>query len=371
MGDPRYAQLAKTVVEYSLDLQPGEKVLFSVNDDQTEITTELIKAAYAVGALPFVQQNSSKVRRELFKNVTQEQVELMAQSDLAFMKQMDAWADLGNPQNLYEFRGISAEKMKMFAEKYVVPVHYEERVNNTKWVLVPTPMESMAQKAEMATEDWADFLFNVTTMDYGKMEEAAKPLKELMDRTDNVRIIGNGTDLTFSIKGVGSVMCVGKRNLPDGEVFSAPVRDSINGVLQYNAPTVYQNTSFDNVRFVFRDGKIVEATANNNEKLNEILDTDEGARYIGEFAIAFNPYVLEPMRNILFDEKIAGSFHFTPGQCYDQTPNGNKSSVHWDIVNIQRPEYGGGEIWFDDVLIRKDGLFVLPELQGLNPENLK
>ncbi|MGB8953885.1 MAG: aminopeptidase, partial [Tumebacillaceae bacterium] len=153
--------------------------------------------------------------------------------------------------------------------------------------------------------------------------------------------------------------------------YTAPVRDSVNGVIQYNAVSSYRGVDFDHVRFVFKDGKIVEATANHTDKLNEILDTDEGSRYIGEFAIAFNPYILHPMKDILFDEKIAGSFHFTPGQAYAAANNGNNSAVHWDLVNIQRPEYGGGEIWFDDVLIRKDGLFVLPELEGLNPENLK
>ena len=119
------------------------------------------------------------------------------------------------------------------------------------------------------------------------------------------------------------------------------------------------------------NGKIVKATANDTERINKVFDTDEGARYVGEFAIGINPYILKPMNDILFDEKIMGSIHFTPGNCYDNAYNGNHSAIHWDLVMIQTPEYGGGEIWFDDVLIRKDGRFVIPELQGLNPENLK
>jgi len=145
----------------------------------------------------------------------------------------------------------------------------------------------------------------------------------------------------------------------------------VEGHVTYNADTIYQGTSFSGIKLTFNEGKIVEATASSNEeKLNEILDSDEGARYIGEFAIGFNPMIKEPMLDILFDEKIAGSFHFTPGQAYEEANNGNKSQVHWDMVCIQRSEWGGGEIHFDGELIRKDGQFVVDDLLPLNPESL-
>ncbi len=228
----------------------------------------------------------------------------------------------------------------------------------------------MAQAANKPTDVFEDFYFNVCCLDYAKMDKAMDPLAELMNRTDQVRIQGPGTDLTFSIKGIGSQKCAGKLNIPDGEVFSCPVRDSVNGTLAYTAETVYRGTIFSDITFTFRDGKIIEATSSDTVKLNEILDSDEGARYIGEFAIGVNPYITAPMKDPLFDEKICGSFHFTPGQAYEETDNGNRSQVHWDIVCIQTPEYGGGEIYFDDQLIRKDGRFVLKELDPLNPENL-
>jgi aminopeptidase len=155
--------------------------------------------------------------------------------------------------------------------------------------------------------------------------------------------------------------------VPDGEVYTAPVKNSVNGKITYNTPSPYQGIFHQQVSFTFKDGKIIEATSDQTDKLNEVLDTDEGARYIGEFALGLNPAIKEPMGNILFDEKIRGSLHFTPGDSYDETENGNSSSVHWDLVLIQRPEYGGGEIYFDDVLIRKDGIFVINELKGLNP----
>jgi aminopeptidase len=223
----------------------------------------------------------------------------------------------------------------------------------------------------MSTDAFEDFYFDVCNLDYNKMANAMEPLKQLMERTDKVRIVSPGTDLSFSIKGMNAVKCNGDRNIPDGECYTAPIRNSVNGVLSYNTPSVYEGTTFDNIRFVFENGKIVEASANHNDKINHIMDTDEGARYIGEFSLGFNPYIKDPMKDTLFDEKIDGSLHFTPGNAYDEADNGNVSAIHWDLVLIQRPEYGGGEVYFDDVLIRKDGRFVIPELLGLNPENLK
>jgi aminopeptidase len=229
----------------------------------------------------------------------------------------------------------------------------------------------MAQSAGLSTEAFEDLYFEVCTMDYHKMAQAMVPLEKRMRRADRVRIAGPGTDLTFSIKGIGAKMCRGDRNIPDGEVFSCPVKNSLNGRIQFNTPTLYAGTKFENVCLEFKNGRVVGATSSNSKRLNEILDTDQGARYTGEFSLGFNPYILQPMCDILFDEKIAGSLHLTPGQAYEECDNGNRSAVHWDMVLIQRPEYGGGEVWFDEELIRKDGLFIPKDLKPLNPENLK
>jgi aminopeptidase len=371
MRDPRYEKLAKNLIEYSLALKPGEKVLIDVSDGEIPLARELVRAAFAVGAMPFVQSREMKLIREVIKGASREQLELWAKFDRAVMAEMDGYIGLRAALNVNELAGIPAEQMKAYNETYLMPVQFEERVKNTKWCILRYPNESMAQSANMATEEFEDFYFDVCTLDYAKMSKAMNPLKELMEKTDKVHIKGPGTDLTFSIKGIGVVKCDGRVNIPDGEVYTAPVRDSVNGTVQFNAQTLYNGMTFDNIRLTFRDGKIVEATGSDTEAINRIFDTDEGARYIGEFSIGFNPYILHPMKDILFDEKIAGSFHLTPGNCYDDADNGNKSNIHWDLVCIQRPEYGGGEIWFDDVLIRKDGLFVIPELEGLNPENLK
>ncbi len=191
-----------------------------------------------------------------------------------------------------------------------------------------------------------------------------------MLQTDQVRITGLETDVTFSIKNIPAHECAGYINLPDGEVYTAPVRNSINGKVKFNVPTVYQGEAFKNITLEFVDGKITDATSDNNEeaniKLNKILNTDEGSRYIGEFALGVNPAITHPINDILFDEKIGGSFHLTPGFCYDNASNGNESGIHWDLICIQTPEYGGGEIYFDNILIRKDGDFLIPELLPLN-----
>ena len=285
------------------------------------------------------------------------------------MKGMDAYIAIRGNENTAELSDVPSEKLNLYYKMTRPTLDY--RVNRTKWVILRYPNPSMAQLANMSQEAFEEFFFNVCTLDYKKMSRAMDTLVELMNRTDKVHLVGPGTDLKFSIKDIPAVKCDGLRNIPDGEVYTAPVLESMNGVISYNTPSEEQGYTYENIRFEIKKGKIVKATANNDEKINALLDTDEGARYFGEFAIGVNPYVLTPMKDTLFDEKICGSFHLTPGMCYEDAPNGNKSAVHWDLVMIQRPEYGGGEIWFDDILIRKDGLFVVDELKCLNPENLK
>ncbi|QQE74922.1 aminopeptidase [Brevibacillus composti] len=370
MADPRINELASRLIRYSLNLQKGEKVLIENTGIQVPLVRALVREAFAVGALPLVTLKDQEIMRALMQGTSQEHMELMAKHELARMKDVDAYIAIRAFDNINEYADISEEKMGLYARHFYQPVHTNERVPNKRWVVLRYPNKSMAQLSNMSLEGFEDFYFDVCNLDYSKMSRAMDPLVELMERTDRVRLVGTKTDLTFSIKGIPAIKCDGKRNIPDGEVYTAPIRDSVEGTIFYNTASNYNGISFTDVQFTFSQGKIVEATSSNTKALNDILDTDEGARYIGEFAIGFNPHIKHPMLDILFDEKIAGSFHFTPGNAYTVADNGNRSSVHWDLVQIQRPEYGGGEIWFDDVLIRKDGRFVLPELEGLNPENL-
>jgi aminopeptidase len=318
-----------------------------------------------------VETYNNRVSRELLLGETVEYAKLKAKYDSYRMQDMDAYIGIRGGENCNENSDVPEENLQIESEFYSHPVHHEIRVKNTKWVILRYPNEGMASSAGMSTDAFEDFFFNVCNLDYSKMDKAMDSLKKRLDKADKVHIIGNGTDLTFSIKGIGSVKCSGSCNIPDGEIYTAPIRDSVNGVIKYNTPSVENGFKYENVELTFKDGKIIKATANDNEKINAIFDTDEGARYVGEFAFGVNPYITKPMGDILFDEKISGSIHFTPGSCYEDCNNHNESAIHWDLVLIQTPEFGGGKIYIDGELIREDGLFVPEDLRCLNPENLK
>ena len=369
MTDPRYPKLAKLLVNYSTALKKGERILLDMIDVPDEFTVEMIRAVRAAGATPFVETRHTRVGREQLLGMTEAQAADVRDLEMFRMKKMQAYVAVRGSANATENADVPSGLMQMYS-KVIRPV-LDYRVNKTRWVVLRWPSPSMAQAAGMSTEAFENLYFDVCTMDYAKMAKAMIPLEKLMTRTDKVHLKGPGTDLTFSIKGIGAKKCEGTRNIPDGEVFSCPTKTSANGVIQFNTPTLYSGSKFENVKLELKDGKVVNATASNAKRLNEILDTDAGARFIGEFAIGFNPHIQNPMCDILFDEKIAGSLHFTPGQAYEDCGNSNKSAIHWDMVLIQRPEWGGGEIWFDGKLIRKDGLFVPKELKPLNPANLK
>ena len=369
MTDNRISRLAEMLVNHAVNLKTGDNILIETTDTPAELSVELVKAASKVGARAFVTNTVSRVSRASIMTASPEQMQIAADHDLEFMKKMQAYIAVRGADNSMELGDVPEAQMLLYRKVRRPVLNF--RVDKTRWCVLRWPNPSMAQAAGMSTEAFEDFYFEACLANYPAMAEAANPLVELMNRTDRVRLVAKGTDLSFSIKGIGAVPCCGKCNIPDGEVYSAPVRDSVNGVIQYNTPTLYEGKRFENVRLVFKDGKIIEATGSDTVGMNAIFDTDAGARYVGEFAIGFNPYVKRAMCDILFDEKIAGSIHFTPGKCYEEAFNGNDSAIHWDLVLIMTPEYGGGEIWFDDRLIRKDGLFVVDELKHLNPENLK
>ncbi len=369
MMDPRYPKLARLLVEYSTALRRGDRVLLDLIEVPDEFGVALIRAVRAAGAVPVVEVRRTRITRELLRDTDARHAALLRDLELHRMKKMQAYIALRGAYNANEGADVPADRLALF-NRTLRPV-LDRRINHTRWVVLRWPTPSMAQAAGMSTEAFEDFFFRVCTLDYRKMARAMTPLVRRMRRADRVRITGPDTDLSFSIKGIGAVPCCGRRNLPDGEVFTCPTLRSATGVIQFNTPSLYAGTRFEHVRLELREGRIVKATGNPEQRLHQILDTDPGARYIGEFSLGLNPHIREPMCDTLFDEKIAGSLHFTPGQAYAECGNGNRSAVHWDLVLIQRPEYGGGEVWFDDELIRRDGRFVPADLQGLNPERLR
>jgi aminopeptidase len=367
MRDPRLDILADNLLDYSLELRPGEKVGIDGESGARELMVALTEAAYRRGALPFVEMGDSKLRRAWLLGATREQLDLRASWELAKFKDLDASLYILAGDNASELADVPAavlEASRLANEPLM------EVILANKWCLLRFPTPSGAQAAGMSTEAFEDFCLAVSSLDYARMDRAMDPLVDLMARTDRVRIVAPGTDLRFSIKAIPVVKAAGKNNIPDGEVFTAPVRESVEGAILFNAPSLEDGTTYERISLTFRDGLVVESDSNEPEKLQQVLDTDEGARYVGEFALGVNPRIERPVKDTLYDEKIGGSLHIALGRAYDDADNGNRSSVHWDLVLIQTPLWGGGEVYFDEVLIREDGRFVLPELQGLNPENL-
>ena len=368
MSDPRITRLAEVLVDHSCRLQSGQKVLIEAFDlPNPELVCRLVEVAAARGAVAVVSWKNNTILRSLYRTATEESMKLAGALERERMEQMDAYIGVRGSENSSEFSDVPQEQMDLYQQHWWLPAHIEVRVPKTKWVVLRYPTPSMAQAADMSTAEFEEFFFNVCTADYAQMARDQRPLQQRMEAADRVRISGPGTDLAFSIRDIPVVPCAGENNIPDGEVFTAPVRDSVNGTIAFNTKSRYQGTVFDGIQFEFQDGKITSARCSNEtQKLNAILDSDAGARYIGEWSLGCNNAVTRPMLDTLFDEKIGGSFHLTPGNAYDEADNGNRSRIHWDLVLIQTLAYGGGEIHFDGELIRKNGRFVPEDLQGLN-----
>ena len=369
MKESRYARLADVLTGYSTALRKGDRIWIDAAEIPDEFLLVLIRAVRARGAEPFLHLHHGAISREMARGATEAGLQFTRKHDLAKMKGMQAYIALRGAQNSFEGSDIPAKKQQL-AGKILRPIS-DRRVNHTRWVVLRWPTPAMAQGAGMSTEAFTELFFRVCNLDYRKMSQAVKPLVALMKRTDKVHITGPGTDLRFSIRGIGVIPCVGERTLPDGEVFTAPIKDSVEGEVTFSAPAVYRGIPFEKIRLEFSRGKIVRARAGDKSRqLEEIFSSDQGSRYIGEFSLGLNPFLRNPIRDILFDEKIAGSFHFTPGQAYEVADNGNRSQIHWDLVNLQDRAHGGGQIYFDGKLIRDDGLFVRKDLLGLNPDRL-
>jgi len=365
MRDKRNETLTNILLTYSVGLQPGEKIMIDIRGTDTlELAREIVRQATGMGGVPFWYYNDPALVRAWVKGASSEQFEAFGQLHLKLMKEIDVWICLHGPDNPFDLADVDGRQLQAYSRFYVGPVHLEERVRNTKWCILNYPTNSMAQLAEMSREAYEDFFYEVCCLDYASMSSAMDPLVEMMKQADEVRIVSPGTDLRLSLQGMPAVKCDGKENIPDGEVFSAPVRDSVNGQITFNIPDLDRGVLFNDVRLEFKDGKVVEASCQGNAKaLSDILDVDEGARYVGEFALGVNPLVTRPVRDALFDEKMAGSIHLALGDCSEETPNGNRSAIHWDIVQVQTEEHGGGEIYFDGELIRKDGRFIDADLE--------
>lgn len=364
--DERLEKLSSTIVNYSVSVKEGDRVLIQYESNMCNpLIKYLIKDIYKNKGIPFVKLLDNELNSLILEGADSKTIDEMVKMKTYEVDNFDCFIRICYTENEYEDKDVSSKIRKELGSKSQKAD--DIRINERRWVLLNYPSMIDAYKAHMKYDDFVNYSLDVMNVDYRAMSEKIEPLKELMESTDKVRIVGPDTDITFSIKGMPAIPCCGTANIPDGELYTAPIKDTVNGVITYNTPSPYHGNIFNNIRLEFKDGQIVNcSTTEHEDLLKEIFDTDEGARYIGEFSLGFNPKITSPMGDILYDEKIMGSLHFTPGRCYEDCDNGNVSSIHWDLVLIQTSEYGGGEIYFDDVLIRKDGKFVIDSLKNLN-----
>jgi len=358
--------IADVITSHSLKIIPGDKVLIDATDDCDDLIIAVVKSTQAKGGLPFVLHQSSRVRRAWLMGITDEQLASWYGSMYQLRKEMDCILTIRSQNNGFELADVPQEAIRKFAGMGI-SLGKNARKPTLRTSLIRYPTESFAQQCGMSTDACEEYFFKVCTLNYPLLHQEMEPLKAALDRASQVRILSPGTDISFSVEGIQCSISAGTWNIPDGETAMKIVRESVNGIISYNVPSNHQGFVFRDIKLTFKRGQVVGIEANDAKRMEAILDTDEGARYIGEFAIGVNPYLRRPIIDTLFDEKMAGSLHFTPG---GTDKEGNDSSVHWDIVQTHMPEYGGGEIYLDGNLWRKDGLFVDEPLKRLNPDTL-
>lgn len=358
--------VANNLVNNSLKIKKGEKILIRAQYETKPLIKALIQEIGKKEAYPYVEIIDDELKKDQMLVGNDEMWATKAKWELEMYHDIDSLIVV-RPRNDIEIGGANEGITSWSSQIQSARSYY---INNKKWVLLTYPTELMAYKFNMSKDEFTSFWHKVSAFNYEVMENEAQKLKSLMEKTDKVRLVAPGTDLTFSIKDIPAIICAGQLNIPDGEVYTAPVADSVNGKISYNIPSSYYGAIHDDVVLEYKDGLLVKATSSHQDVIDRIFTSDDGAKRVGEFAIGINPFITTGTSDILFDEKMAGSIHFTPGASYDDASNGNHSTIHWDLVLSMRPEHGGGEIWFDDVLIRKDGQFVIDELSSLNEEEL-
>ena len=365
----REKELAKKLVEHSCKIKKNERVLITYSDTPTTFIETLIEEIHSKNAIAIPFRLDKVLKRRLLLGTNINSLRYYKEIVEPIMQSVDSVIIINGSHNDFELSDIPSSIMQSFQKEYVEPIHFKIRCSK-KWILLRYPTPAFAQSSKMCTEKFYEHFFNVCTLDYNKLDSLMNPLKELMESTDKVQIVTPRTNLTFSIKNMPTIKCSGQCNIPDGEIYSAPVKDSVNGHISFNIPVIDNGIEFNDIMLEFKDGKVINHNCSNHNEFAKILDSDSGSRYLGEFAFGLNPYCTTPLKDILFDEKMTSSIHLAIGSSYDDCNNGNKSSIHLDLILSLKEEYGGGEIYFDDKLIYKNGKFIYPNLVALNSENL-
>lgn len=353
MKDQRLAKFADVLLEHSLNIKEGENVVIRAGYLAKPLIDEFYRKTVDKGANTFVHILSDPQRKYFMENATPKQLENANALYEGIYEKADAVLVIEAPENTKHLSNVSPRK-NMEYNKAISPVL--KTIMNKRWVLTNYPVEAFAQDADMSLEEYEDFLFDAVLVDYEKMDRDMNKILDIFDTADTVRLVGKDTDLTFSIKGRKGTKCSGQNNVPDGEVYYSPVTNSANGHIYYEFPAIRYGNQVDGVRLEFKDGKIINARSASNEQfLNQMLDTDAGARYLGEFGIGLNYGIKKFIKNILFDEKIGGTIHLAAGNAYEGSGGDNISVLHWDMIKELRTN---GEIYADGKLVQKNGIYL-------------
>lgn len=354
MVDPRITKLASILVHHSVGVKKGELIVINSSSEAAPLALECYKFILKAGGIPSVNFSMPGFAYNYYKYASTQQLKYFPKLAKFEAENLKGVINLGAPINTKEFSNVDPKKL-VLRRKVTNPI--SEIILKKRWVGCDYPTNALAQDAEMSLEEFEDFLFGATNLDWKKESKKQDKLKKVLDKGESVRILADDTDLTFSIKGRAAIKCDGKHNMPDGEVFLGPVETTTEGFIHYSFPAIYSGREVSGVTLKFKNGKVVDAKAEKNEKfLHAMINTDKGAKYLGELGIGMNPHITKFVRQILFDEKIIGTVHLALGRAYKEGGGVNKSALHWDMIKDMRR---GGRLYVDDKLIQKNGKFLI------------
>lgn len=355
MVDPRIKKLAGILVNYSIKMKKGDVIEVSCGPAAAPLALEVYKLILENEALPMLNVGLPGAAYQYYKLATDDMLKTFPKIRMYEAEHTAGSISIGTDYNTKEFTNIDSKKIAL-RRKVIKPIQDKE-MEKDNWVICEYPTDALAQDAEMSLEEFEDFVYSATNVDYEKMDKDQDHLKKLFDKGKTVRIVAKDTDLTFSIDGRDAIKCAGNRNIPDGEIFMAPVDDSANGHIAYSFPAIRGGKEVDGIRLEFKDGEVVRASATKNEDfLLEMIKTDEGAKRLGEFGIGLNFGIKKFIKQILFDEKIGGTVHLALGMAYKEGGGKNDSAIHWDMICDLR---NGGELYLDGKLVQKNGKFLV------------
>lgn len=354
--DKRWAQLGDLLVNYSMAVKPGEKVMIAFVEVETyPLVHAIYRSCLQAGALPQVQFLSEELNRLVLVHGTPEQIGWVPEIEAYGMEWADVYFGLRGAHNLDVFWDIPAEKLSLLRQ--AMGKISTLRWQKTRWCLLRVPNAALAHQAGVDEETITDMFFNACFLDWPVVSQEWRRWADDLTKGDQIRIIGKGTELSFSTEGRTWDVAAGHSNMPDGEIATAPVESTIDGVIYFDFPGVLGGRLVHDIRLRWEQGKLVEATSSTNQDfLRSVLNTDAGASLIGEFAIGTNPEVNYFCKDILIDEKIGGTVHIALGRAYPKVGGTNQSAIHWDIIKDMRQE---GEIYLDDELVFRNGKVLL------------